>query len=101
MCCVLLFKLLYLNGVIPKLHIPCLMSLKQILMVIILQAVLRQLGHFGHETVMVDEAELQCHHQLQIYTILREQLRYSQSVIKTLPSNTSIYLFGLVGLMDE
>jgi hypothetical protein len=34
-------------------------------MVIILQAVLRQLGHFGHETVMFDEAELQCHHQLQ------------------------------------
>lgn len=34
-------------------------------MIIILQAVLRQLRHFGHETVMVDEAELQCHHQLQ------------------------------------
>lgn len=42
-------------------------------MVIMLQAVLRQLGHLGHEAFMDDEAELQCHQQLQnLYNSTRD-----------------------------
>lgn len=29
------------------------------------QAILRQLGHLGQEAVMIDEAGIQCHQQLQ------------------------------------
>lgn len=38
-----------------------------------MQAVLKHLGHFGNEAVVVDEAELQCFQQLQnLYNSTRE-----------------------------
>ena len=68
-------------------------------MIIMLQAVLRHLGHFGHEVLMVDDAELQCQQQLQnLYNSTRVAKVKSS---KALLSNIRVYLFVMVNLMDE
>ncbi|XP_059444017.1 SH3 domain-containing protein 2 isoform X1 [Corylus avellana] len=55
------------------------------------QAVLRQLGHFGHETVMVDEAELQCHHQLQnLYNSTRAAKHFQRSIVRGIDAFVSL-----------
>ncbi|OVA18402.1 Src homology-3 domain [Macleaya cordata] len=47
------------------------------------QAVLRQLGHFGNDGVVVDEAEIQCHQQLQnLYNSTRVAKHFQRNIVR-------------------
>lgn len=47
------------------------------------QAILKQLGHFGNEAVMVDEAEVQCHQQLQnLYNSTSAAKHFQRDVVR-------------------
>ncbi|XP_010244214.1 PREDICTED: SH3 domain-containing protein 1-like [Nelumbo nucifera] len=47
------------------------------------QAVLKQLGHFGSETVMTDDDELQCHQQLQnLYNSTRAAKHFQRDLVR-------------------
>ncbi|XP_009793728.1 SH3 domain-containing protein 1-like isoform X2 [Nicotiana sylvestris] len=47
------------------------------------QAILRQLGHLGHESVMVDEAELEIHQRLQdLYMSTRAAKHFQRDIVR-------------------
>ncbi|XP_031125052.1 SH3 domain-containing protein 1-like isoform X3 [Ipomoea triloba] len=47
------------------------------------QTILRHLGQLGHEAVMVDEAELQCHQQLQnLYRSTRAAKHFQKDIVR-------------------
>ncbi|KAG6633793.1 SH3 domain-containing protein 2-like [Carya illinoinensis] len=55
------------------------------------QAVLRQLGHLGHEAFMDDEAELQCHQQLQnLYNSTRDAKHFQRNILRGIEAFVSI-----------
>ncbi|KAG6636345.1 hypothetical protein CIPAW_11G105100 [Carya illinoinensis] len=55
------------------------------------QIVLRQLGHFSHEAVMVDEAELQCHQQLQnLYNSTRAAKHFQRNIVRGIEAFVSL-----------
>ncbi|KAF5477918.1 hypothetical protein F2P56_004525 [Juglans regia] len=57
------------------------------------QIVLRQLGHFSHEAVMVDEAELQCHQQLQnLYNSTKAAKNFQRNIIRGIEAFVSLSL---------
>ncbi|KAF8380820.1 hypothetical protein HHK36_028314 [Tetracentron sinense] len=46
-------------------------------------AVLKQLGHFGNQAVVTDEAELQCHQQLQyLYSSTRAAKHFQRDIVR-------------------
>ncbi|KAF5460433.1 hypothetical protein F2P56_020298 [Juglans regia] len=55
------------------------------------QAVLRQLGHLGHEAFLDDEAELQCHQQLQnLYNSTRDAKHFQRNILRGIEAFVSI-----------
>ncbi|GMQ02551.1 hypothetical protein CsSME_00048719 [Camellia sinensis var. sinensis] len=47
------------------------------------QAILRQLGHLGYEAALVDDAELQCHQQLQnLYISTRSAKHFQKDIVR-------------------
>ncbi|XP_071724731.1 SH3 domain-containing protein 1-like [Rutidosis leptorrhynchoides] len=47
------------------------------------QALLKHLGHFGHESVSTDEAELQCHQQLEkLYNSTRSAKHFQRNIVR-------------------
>ncbi|XP_022134460.1 SH3 domain-containing protein 2-like isoform X2 [Momordica charantia] len=47
------------------------------------QALLRQLGHFGTEAILADEAEVQCHQQLQnLYNSTRAAKHFQKNIVR-------------------
>lgn len=47
------------------------------------QAVLKHLGHFGNEAVLIDEAELQCHQQLQdLYSSTKAAKHLQRNIVR-------------------
>ncbi|XP_021890043.1 SH3 domain-containing protein 1-like, partial [Carica papaya] len=46
-------------------------------------AVLKHLGHFGNEAVLIDEAELQCHQQLQdLYSSTKAAKHLQRNIVR-------------------
>ncbi|KAL4654853.1 hypothetical protein ACB092_01G410500 [Castanea dentata] len=55
------------------------------------QAVLRHLGHFGHEVLVVDDAELQCQQQLQnLYNSTRAAKHFQRHIVHGIEAFVSI-----------
>ncbi|WCJ20593.1 SH3 domain-containing protein [Euphorbia peplus] len=54
------------------------------------QAVLKHLGHFGNESVVLDDAEVQCYQRLQkLYNSTREAKHFQKNVVRSIESFVS------------
>ncbi|CAN1139288.1 SH3 domain-containing protein 1 [Linum perenne] len=57
------------------------------------QAVMKHLGHFGHDSVVLDESEQQCYQQLQnLYNSTRAAKHLQKNIVRGVESYTSVGL---------